>query len=491
MEDQPSFEIGSQVMVSRGDGPKNELTELHESGTVLGVGLEYVPSGSTIPRHDGIMVKLQISNTRCIVPPTHVSSLPSSPPASQRRSKRVRVTPSPTIAENEVSSEVESTESSQKRQRTTVVDLGKAEKSIVLEESATSTMESKYFSANDNDMARFRVQVAPSSSSKCRHCLKLIAKNILRIQPADTKRLWYHAICAKVSIGSASTKDMEGFSELSPSDQQLLRTLLGETPVGQVAKVEEEEEEVTNEDDDDKDEESDSMSDPPLSSLKRPSKKANLKTDYAPDAQDDDDMIRASETDSDDLKDMPYKVEYATTGRAACRGCDERIAKGLLRIAECPLFRGKPGYTVYRHLQCTTFPKEIKKIQDVSGWRRIKKMDRQAILERIEESKFLVDKENQELEPDELVQVSFQGEILPPPNGLSGSLLPFQVEGFSWMVHQEMQVPEIRGGILADEMVSIHSVGKMMKSSPSTLTFDPLYLSVRAWGKRFKPSPLF
>ena len=462
MEEQASFDIGTQVIVSRADGPKNELIELHESGTVLGVGLEYIPTGESTPRHDGIMVKLQISNTRCIVAPTHVSPLPSSPPASQRRSKRVRVTPSPTeLSGNEVSLEADSNEQSQKRKRTSV-DLDKDKKNHVVKvPSSTTESESKYFSSKSNDQARFRVQVAPSSSSKCRHCSQLIAKNILRIQSTDTKRSWYHVSCAKESIGATSANDMEGFQELSVSEQQLLRTLLEEEATVEQAQAMKAV--VAADDADDKDEENgDSMDDPPLSSLKRPSngKGKKAKTVKAPDPQEDDDMIRASETDSDDLKDMPYRVEYAATGRAACRGCDERIAKGLLRIAECPLFRGKPGYTVYRHLHCTTFPKEVKRIQDVGGWRRIKKADRQAVLERIEESKFLVEKENQELEPDELVQVSFQGEILPPPKGLDATLLPFQVEGFSWMVHQELHVPEIRGGILADEMVCCQSLGR-------------------------------
>jgi SNF2 family DNA or RNA helicase len=35
---------------------------------------------------------------------------------------------------------------------------------------------------------------------------------------------------------------------------------------------------------------------------------------------------------------------------------------------------------------------------------------------------------------------------------LVANLLPFQVEGFSWMRHQEVMCSDIRGGILADEM---------------------------------------
>ena len=39
MDDQPRFEVGTKVIVSRADGPKNDLIELHESGTVIGVSL--------------------------------------------------------------------------------------------------------------------------------------------------------------------------------------------------------------------------------------------------------------------------------------------------------------------------------------------------------------------------------------------------------------------------------------------------------------------
>jgi DNA repair protein RAD16 len=61
------------------------------------------------------------------------------------------------------------------------------------------------------------------------------------------------------------------------------------------------------------------------------------------------------------------------------------------------------------------------------------------------------ERENEEISPDELIQVAFQGEIRKPPPGLTASLLPFQTEGCSWMYHQEVHSP-FRGGILADEM---------------------------------------
>lgn len=87
--------------------------------------------------------------------------------------------------------------------------------------------------------------------------------------------------------------------------------------------------------------------------------------------------------------------------------------------------------------------------KDVGGYKKIKKQDYKLLVERVEESKIELQKENEELHPDELVTVAFQGEIRSPPPGLNATLLPFQVEGVSWMRHQEVNVPEVRGGILA------------------------------------------
>lgn len=46
-----------------------------------------------------------------------------------------------------------------------------------------------------------------------------------------------------------------------------------------------------------------------------------------------------------------FVVEYAKTSRAACKRCDIRIKKGELRIGHRPLFRGKPGYQIFKHLE--------------------------------------------------------------------------------------------------------------------------------------------
>ena len=36
---------------------------------------------------------------------------------------------------------------------------------------------------------------------------------------------------------------------------------------------------------------------------------------------------------ADEVVDLPYRAEYAKSGRAACKGCKEKIEKGELRLA--------------------------------------------------------------------------------------------------------------------------------------------------------------
>ena len=159
---------------------------------------------------------------------------------------------------------------------------------------------------------------------------------------------------------------------------------------------------------------------------------------------------------SDD-EDRPYSVGYAPTGRATCRRCDELINKSEVRVSHRPLFRGQRGFTVYRHLRCATFENVVKRARDVNGWGRLKQKDLRALEERILISAKEMEEEAKEVQPDELVQTAFCGEIRSAPPCLTASLLPFQVEGFSWMRHQEVNdeaaaTGACRGGILADEM---------------------------------------
>jgi SNF2 family DNA or RNA helicase len=166
----------------------------------------------------------------------------------------------------------------------------------------------------------------------------------------------------------------------------------------------------------------------------------------------DTDDIAVDDFNDDDNDDRPFTVEYATSSRSTCRRCDAVIAKDTLRISHVPLFRGKPGYRVYRHLPCAVFSEDIAQVQDVGGWKKLRPDDLEQLRQRILDSQLEVERENEDLDPDELVQKGFQGETRTTPFGFVGTQLPFQIEGQSWMYHQEVHVPEIRGGILADEM---------------------------------------
>jgi Poly(ADP-ribose) polymerase and DNA-Ligase Zn-finger region len=193
---------------------------------------------------------------------------------------------------------------------------------------------------------------------------------------------------------------------------------------------------------------------------KKPAKKPNVKAKadaeivvLMSDASDEDDPLSVGGDDpNDDEDDPPYVAEYAPTGRSTCRRCDEVIAKGTLRISHIPLFRGKPGFRVYRHLECMVLSEDIVRVEQIGGWRSIKKQskeDFERLVMRIEESKIELEEEEAALQPDELVQVAFQGETRQPPQGLVANLLPFQVEGVSWMYCQEVK-SDLHGGILAD-----------------------------------------
>jgi hypothetical protein len=54
-----------------------------------------------------------------------------------------------------------------------------------------------------------------------------------------------------------------------------------------------------------------------------------------------------------------------------------------LRVGHRPLFRGKPGFVVYRHLSCALFSESIAQMDQVGGWRRLTSEDQQALKERV------------------------------------------------------------------------------------------------------------
>ncbi|MGH6864682.1 MAG: PARP-type zinc finger-containing protein [Methyloceanibacter sp.] len=53
---------------------------------------------------------------------------------------------------------------------------------------------------------------------------------------------------------------------------------------------------------------------------------------------------------------MPHVIETASSGRAKCRGCDQKIAKGELRFGErVPNMFGEGEMTLWFHLLCAAY----------------------------------------------------------------------------------------------------------------------------------------
>jgi SNF2 family DNA or RNA helicase len=488
-----------------------------ESGCVLRVGCEYEDADGNVCR-DGLMIKLQISNTRGIYAPFDVMTTPleessamdsssssSAQPRSSRRasSRRVTVTPSPTGAAlsfmdttngdtpttnkySEMQEEEKKQSSPYFRKRKLATDDKKQEVLIQWEDSDSNKAESPEDSdttkqqqqqqqqqdnndPNENDP--HRIEYAKSDrKTKCQCCPLGIDKGVLRIQNAQG---WWHVECADPV---PFPEKMQGFDSLSKGDQaKVMKTiqrvrdhLEGEDWNDETSLEDSSDENNDNENKEDGDSDGSDYASSTLHKSK-PSVNRESKPSVNKDDNENNNNEDGESDGSDYALDRPFRVDYAPTARATCRACDERIAKQDVRVSHRPLFRGKPGFVIYRHLKCAMFSQEIDRMQMVGGYKKLKPMDRVALAERIEESKFLLENESKEVDPDELVQAAFQGEMRTSPPGLSATLLPFQVEGVSWMYHQEVQVPEVRGGILADEM----GMGKTIQTITTILDNRP------------------
>ena len=140
----------------------------------------------------------------------------------------------------------------------------------------------------------------------------------------------------------------------------------------------------------------------PAASKKKPSRAVVIALHN--DSSEESVAAEAEEHPVDEDEHKVFQIDYAPTSRASCRRCDSNISKGDLRISHMPLFRGKPGFRIYRHLHCAVFDETVHSVQDVGGWRQLQsEQDREVLALRIEEAKMELEQENEELEPDELV----------------------------------------------------------------------------------------
>jgi hypothetical protein len=65
---------------------------------------------------------------------------------------------------------------------------------------------------------------------------------------------------------------------------------------------------------------------------------------------------------------MPHAIEVASSGRARCRGCDQKIAKGELRFGERhPNAFGEGEMTLWFHLPCAAYKRPEPFLEIVTG----------------------------------------------------------------------------------------------------------------------------
>jgi len=394
-------------------------------------------------KHDGILVKLNVSMYKMILAPADLRPMqdtgrPSRSPTPSGRRRSV-ITPSPNnTADSEVEEDAKKPTAKRKRASLDIAtqsatkgnNAAKARK----KEECTAEAVSPYFSKKSES----KVAVAATVSAEkpvAKKAKKATTAKAAKAPTGDAKKSSKkNSITSSSSDKSASSSGRNSSSTSSDSESdetdQKVKTPKQAKSTKRIAKA--------------------------SSVAKKPAakKKSSVQIELT-----DSSETSSSESDEEDGWQRPFVAEYAPSGRATCRRCDEVIRKDELRVSHVPLFRGKPGFRIYRHLHCALFSEEIEKPEDVGGWKKLSKEDYEALTLRIEESKMELEQENEEMEPDELVQASFQGEIRKSPPGLTANLLPFQVEGASWMYHQEVHVPEIRGGILADEMGMVSKKG--------------------------------
>ena len=72
---------------------------------------------------------------------------------------------------------------------------------------------------------------------------------------------------------------------------------------------------------------------------------------------------------------------------------------------------------VFRHLHCAVFSENVTCAEDVENYEDLEDGDYERLVEQVEVSKEKIKEEMEELEPDELVQKSFEGEIRSQPPG--------------------------------------------------------------------------
>ena len=160
-------------------------------------------------------------------------------------------------------------------------------------------------------------------------------------------------------------------------------------------------------------------------------------------------------TDDDHI--YRYRVEKAKSARAECKHCGEKILQGEYRVGS-PI-KWRQWITSWRHPKCffleqDELPLDFSERGEVYGLNAVEDVDDLSMLCKelsksgASEVAFDPLKDADVIKPK--VDVMAKIEKLKPPTQLTVTLLPYQIEGFSWMVFKEASMD--RGGILGDEM---------------------------------------
>ncbi|XP_046383121.1 poly [ADP-ribose] polymerase [Ischnura elegans] len=84
------------------------------------------------------------------------------------------------------------------------------------------------------------------------------------------------------------------------------------------------------------------------------------------------------------MSDLPYRAEYAKSGRASCKGCKGSIEKEGLRLAvmvQSPHFDGKVPY--WYHYMCFFGKQRPKNVLDIDGFESLRWEDQQKITDKL------------------------------------------------------------------------------------------------------------
>ncbi|CAO2194618.1 unnamed protein product [Urochloa humidicola] len=300
-----------------------------------------------------------------------------------------------------------------------------------------------------SDKASVSVEYAKSGRSTCKGCTENIAKGTLRLGASfhdprgfeNTK--WYHVACFPTSSYPVfPVENLNGFDSIEDHDREKLQEL------------KENHKSDDNAADHLKKEMAHSIGGSKEVTEKHPEevKNHNIKNDKTVDPLDKPSPKKVKTHMSSTAKGVSEKarvlVEYAKSGRSTCKGCNENIAKGALRLGASA--HDPRGYdsTKWYHVACfpaSSYP--VFPVENLQGFDSIKNDDREKLRELEEVDSTGVSKEGAENNLEEEKLSAGNNRIRPViPFSVSdinkdykGATLPTQWKAFKTVIFREQE----------------------------------------------------